>query len=520
MTIARDGVGHLTVRVTEAGPVTTGTKQLTKNATLVDSLVKYGTSQVAADAADTQETRQFFEKEAESARRTANLILDLLDAEPGPVLSSRWCSACFAKTDHEKRDRRRGLSDAYLCQGCGSPTTPCAVPGCQAFAVLHASGPGIRFFCAEHRHDIPSFAKLDQQFDHIMEYQDWLKYEAVNALRLEKYLAVLPAIAATWPLATLAAPAVGGFIGAQVLGYSGAVATNAGLAWLGGGALAAGGLGISGGTNMVSAAGSALGGAGWARVISAFAREDKSFDIEEVQDGVGSPVLLADGWLSERTSGWGDWRHLVSERYPLNPVYRVRWGAMELKDVALMFAGQGATQIAKTAATMLAQSAKKGGSLGPLAAPLAAMELIKNPWWLAKRRADATGELLADLIARTRRDRFILVGHSLGARVMATAANVLASRPGEPRLEAVQLVGAACSPGPQWTRIGAAASNGIWNYYSANDPVLTLVYKTAELGADAVGACGFGIVDSNVHEIDVSAQVHQHTEYFDNISFC
>ena len=57
----------------------------------------------------------------------------------------------------------------------------------------------------------------------------------------------------------LAAPAVGGTIGAS-MGLSGAAATNAGLALLGGGSLASGGLGMAGGTALIATAGGVAGG--------------------------------------------------------------------------------------------------------------------------------------------------------------------------------------------------------------------------------------------------------------------
>jgi hypothetical protein len=58
----------------------------------------------------------------------------------------------------------------------------------------------------------------------------------------------------------LAAPLIGGAIG-STMGLSGAAATNAGLALLGGGSLASGGLGVAGGTLFVSGVASAGGGA-------------------------------------------------------------------------------------------------------------------------------------------------------------------------------------------------------------------------------------------------------------------
>lgn len=50
----------------------------------------------------------------------------------------------------------------------------------------------------------------------------------------------------------LAAPAIAGAYGTVVLGYSGAVATTAGMAALGGGSIAAGGLGMAGGAALIT----------------------------------------------------------------------------------------------------------------------------------------------------------------------------------------------------------------------------------------------------------------------------
>ncbi len=54
-----------------------------------------------------------------------------------------------------------------------------------------------------------------------------------------------------------------------------------------------------------------------------------------------------------------------------------------------------------------------------------------------------TGIVLANLVARTDEEAFILIGHSLGARVMVTAAQTLGTRNASPRLDSVHLLGAA-----------------------------------------------------------------------------
>lgn len=53
------------------------------------------------------------------------------------------------------------------------------------------------------------------------------------------------------------------------------------------------------------------------------------------------------------------------------------------------------------------------------------------------------GAALAALIARTIEGPYVLIGHSLGARVMVTAAQTLATQPGPPRVEPMHLLGDA-----------------------------------------------------------------------------
>lgn len=57
----------------------------------------------------------------------------------------------------------------------------------------------------------------------------------------------------------LAAPAIAGAYGTLVLGYTGAVATSAGMAAIGGGSLAAGGFGMAGGAALITSFGGAVG---------------------------------------------------------------------------------------------------------------------------------------------------------------------------------------------------------------------------------------------------------------------
>jgi hypothetical protein len=94
--------------------------------------------------------------------------------------------------------------------------------------------------------------------------------------------------------------AVGSFIGTHFMGLSGAAATSAGLAWLGGGSLAAGGFGMAGGTFLIAhvASMAARQGTGLAVKLAsvssrAFISELAKLDVTLGRGGVGYGEVLA-----------------------------------------------------------------------------------------------------------------------------------------------------------------------------------------------------------------------------------
>ncbi len=203
-----------------------------------------------------------------------------------------------------------------------------------------------------------------------------------------------------------------------------------------------------------------------------------------------------------------------------SPVYRVHWGARELKDVGAL-AGYGAAKVAGPAALKkAAMSATKSGAaklsaVGPM---LAATGLAKNPWHVAKNRANKTGVVLADLLARTDADSYVLVGHSLGARVMVVAAQALGTKKDGPRVEAAHLVGAAIGAKSDWSPLTERVNDAVYNYHSTNDNVLKRLYSVAMAGQKAAGFTGFTPTPPKLKNVDVSDQVRRHSDYFANIA--
>lgn len=499
-----------------------GTEALRSNLTLATSLAAYARSEALFRRLRAVEKRDSHRKEAARHRKVALLVADMIE-RPGSTVGRGWCSACYADCEHRSV---KGMGwPAYLCQECGAPTRKCAVPRCGGFAVRgsrHATTPR---YCAEHRHDIPSFARLTARLPRLEDYDSWLDFDKPNASKVTKGAAVtVLSAAALAPAAFLAAPMLGGAAGA-LTGLSGAAATSHGLALFGGGSLAAGGFGMAGGTAVLTAVGTALGGATGATITSAYVRADPSFRIERLDEATdaseGPPVVFASGFLTEGQTGWGGWEPMIRRRYPHNPVYRVHWGAKELRALGLILGtnvGQKALQKAVVGYALKA-SKRAVAKIGPLGNLLLAAGLAKNPWTVAMTRASMTGAVLADLLARTDEDAFVLIGHSLGARVMVTAAQNLGTRhTSPPRVEEIHLLGAAVSVGGDWGTLNAAVRTKVFNYWSDRDEVLKRLYTGAQLGKRAVGCRGFRSSFPNIVDRNVSRRVDRHSAYLANVT--
>lgn len=473
-----------------------------------------------------KEQRKSAEKRADVYLKTAQWIADVADDVSALELLTGWCSSCFFQTEHRKSNRPAGQLPVFVCQGCGSATLPCVAPGCGNLAVRDRGAIRIPQFCAEHRHEIPGFEKSQRSFGELHEYEDYLQYEKPDLDTASK-IAVGGALAigVAVPFSLLAAPAIGGAIGSLGAfgGYTGAAATSHGLALLGGGSLAAGGLGMAGGTAVIAAVGGAVGSTLGASVANAYLSEDKSFRIELLRPGKGGvPVIVANGFLTDGAGEkWGGWKEIVSERFPDSPVYRVRWGAKELRDLAILtgnLAGKlGGFAAVRAAAALGTKAGAKflGNIVGPT---MIATDLLKNPWHVAKNRADKTGVIVGDLLARTDAAEYVLVGHSLGARAMVVAAETLGTKPGGPRIRAAHLLGTAIGAKSNWDALTAGVEDRVYNYYSRNDAVLKFIYKTAQIGETAAGLVGFLPPSSKIENVDVSDAVATHFDYQDKVT--
>ncbi len=502
----------------DAAPELVGAQEFIANQALVQYLLRFGINEYSARQPRDPELRDSARRSAKKQSRAARYLAEYVSL--GSFMTrDGWCSSCFTETTHRIVDTQ-SAPRICLCAGCGEATTPCVAVGCRNMARRSHGSVQTFSYRAEHRHEIRSFAASQQRYANLDEIDDLRTFEKANLAGITRTVivaGVFTAVAA--PAAFFLAPVIGGALGASGLigpALTGAAATSHGLAVLGGGSLAAGGLGMAGGTAVVAAAGAALGGTLGAVTSASYVQDDKSFLIEKLRDGVGVPLLLASGFLTQNDTGWAKWEDLIVSRYPDSPVYRVHWGAKELKALVLL-AGGVAWRAAVGAGlrALGARAVRVAAKYVPFVSAFAiAAEIAANPWSLARSRAEKTAAILADLLSRMEFPSLILVGHSLGGRVMLRTAELLGTKSSAPSVETLHLLGAAVGAGGDWKLLSESVSGKVWNYHSRKDPVLKFLYTTVQGGNQAVGAIGFDTKFENIEDVDMSEEVASHSAYF------
>ena len=452
-----------------------------------------------------------------------------LDSELEEIES--YCSWCFEKHTCTLKEKNNLSRNIYTCDGCGKEIIKCRACNNKAkYSNMSDESVGLwsSNFCAVHEGTIAKFETLDLSLESIQEYKEIVQRDEKNYKKIGTTAAyTIGGAAVIAPLALAAAPAIGGAVGTSLLGYSGAAATNAGLATLGGGALAAGGAGVAGGVAVITAAGSALGGRYGAVISNSYYGDIDGFDIVEIKSGIEPAIICIDGFLTEGDDKASEvWHESLIKHYPKNTIYHVKWESKRLKDLASSFSISLGKEGLKKSALSAALSASKAAAtkIAPLGMAIQALGLATNPWSVASVKAYQTGALLADIIARTDKE-YILIGHSLGARVIYSCLASLKTKE-ECYIKDVHLLGGAVDKNCEedtsrvdWSEIHKATSGTINNYFSKNDIVLQTLYKVGEgvkfeLG-DPIGR--YPIENNNINNIDVTESINGHTEYKQNL---
>lgn len=321
----------------------------------------------------------------------------------------------------------------------------------------------------------------------------------------------------TFLTAGAAAPAVGGMIGTQVLGLSGAAAVNAGLAAVGGGSLAAGGLGMAGGTAVITSVLGAGGAAVAGTKASKLFGNLREFDVIPLtsERKACHEILCIHGFMQDGIiKPKQEWQDVIqSDLY--SGIYSLNWESKELLDWGNLLLSLSGKLAAAQAVGVAAKAGMKnaGGILIPPALAFSAFNIIDNPYFVARDRAEKAGVELAKRLASSPIP-ISLLGYSLGSRVIAYALQYLNENKHYGKVYNVYFLGGAVRNDFDIFRdgnINKVVANKVFNAYSRKDLVLAYLYRVVELGDEPIGLSP--IEKYGVHDIDVTNIVGGHCQY-------
>ncbi|WP_083699968.1 DUF726 domain-containing protein [Shewanella sp. UCD-KL12] len=474
-----------------------------------------------------------------------------------------YCSWCFEHAEHTKVVQSFLTRNIYQCCSCNNSTVQCrccnhmakSTPSSETLkqieiarladekehGALKALGRVNSAFtkidqswnnelCAEHDGTIASFKSLSKKLDDISEYETLFIREQRNLAKPVKHLAYagvgvvsIGAIIGSGGTAGPIAAAIGNMgvlgasgTGAAIAGLNGAALTSASLAAIGGS--------VAAGTMIVTASGAALGGVLGGVVANKFHGDDKSFSIKRLRDVKGSDVrtIFVNGFTQKGETDFHDWQAEQLFAGLRHSTYGVTWDSKSNANLGAAFAGGVGKKGAQVA---LAALAKKGGAkaaarMGPAASIALISDIISNPWHSAMLRAAQAGSQLAESISRTSGQKFNLVGHSLGCRVIYYALAALGTK-SQKYIDDVILLGGAVGKDDEkgWMSAISTIDGNLYNCYSKQDMVLKRLYETANAKlTKPIGYYPIPFEAPKISNLDCTNFVDSHMKWKENYS--
>jgi len=455
-----------------------------------------------------------------------------------------YCSWCNNLTVHNWCGKTRQFRKIYTCDFCSNETVLCRAKNCENMSkaglafqdelklgFLKSVWEKVdNFYCSEHRHEVIGFKKGGYEVKFLNEVDcSKFEYEKNN---YQKYtsigVGVIGGALVMGPVYYLGAPAIAawfgsqGFLGAastgtQISTLSGAALESASLAKMGFGALSINGLGMTGGTVIIGGVGGTLGGVSGANVAADYYKTIEDFEYVKLAEKGEKEVIFINGLFSQNDSLFKGWKNELEGYYKNATLTGLRWESNALSNLAGVDLDDLSKMLKKTPNRigMLMTRLTKVKSLTNV---LGFFGLVNNIWFVTYYRAAVTGYILADNIARLQKGSKIdLFGHSLGARVIFYALQVLSTKD-EVFIENVYLFGGAQERKDisGWANASKSVSGKIYNVYSSNDKVLKILYQAGTLGSSPIGLKPITLETDDIVNLDASEWIDGHSDYHQN----
>lgn len=245
--------------------------------------------------------------------------------------------------------------------------------------------------------------------------------------------------------------------------------------------------------------------------MSEYPTSSVNYQLTTIKEGITPTICVINGFMSESSCDVNDWLSIVEVLYPNNRVVHFDWPAGNLKN---MVTGDGLTfglnENPRAKKLALADRFIKTNPSLVIASTL--IDKIAGRWQKSLINAENAGEHLASIL-NTSDSSFVLMGHSLGARVIY---NALKKSTNSSAVESAILLGGAVTHDGEWDEI-MQRNPKLWicNGYSHYDTVLSVLYKIGTLFANK--PIGLTVIRSSTHNhlynFNMSEYVSGHTKY-------
>jgi len=470
-----------------------------------------------------------------------------------PVVNSEklsaWCSWCGEYGDHTKIVPRLFGRSTYKCESCQQPTIQCRY--CESMAKAAnpdskdggtGSNNGIvsgffvrqwnNEFCSEHDGTTPDFTKTKTKIKDFSKFSELMVPRKANLYQITKNTVIIGgALLTTGGAAYAYRQGIAGALGRA--GLLGKASTGKPIKVLTGAALQKAAVAKLGtvGLSAITLIGSTFGGKTGYDIASAYLKDIPDFNFVQIRKPSGDSnhcTIVINGLMSEQDAKkyknsdmhWEtitkDWLDGLPSNF--EDVWHLNWEAKTLIKMADWTTSFRSSFLGKGAAGLVGSASKKAAS-GVNAATMGytLTKYLSNPWHSAMVNAEKTGIILAEAISRVEGKTFTLMGHSLGARVIAFAMAALAAK-GNSSVKNVVLLGGAVGKDDQkfWNDIGKGVSGHVYNCYSKKDSVLSLLYRGANAGVSS--PAGLGVAAPPAQNLDCTDIVSGHLKWKDHLS--
>lgn len=228
-----------------------------------------------------------------------------------------------------------------------------------------------------------------------------------------------------------------------------------------------------------------------------------AYKITEVRPGDEPAIIVINGFLSESKKDVNDWLDVVDELYPSQRVLHLDWPSFSFNK---LFNLEPENKLKNTISLAIKMMSPTGHI------PKALRDMVVG-WVVAMDEAEAAGKWLAAYVDSQKNKNFILMGHSLGARVSYHA---LANLKRTKSIDFMYLFGGAVSNTEIWDdSCGRHKELKVINCFSENDYVLKFFYKVGTLFTNT--PAGLKAIprktETLIYNVDLSHIVDGHTAY-------